>query len=71
MQPQNKPPRRRKYIRIGGPATFKTDVLKRIANGQSVAYVAQALGINDDLLPKNWLIRTLCGNIYATRGKYG
>ena len=50
MQPQNKPLRRRKYDRTGGPATFKADVLKMIANGQSVA--AQALGISEALIYK-------------------
>lgn len=47
MQPTNKPLKRRKY-----DATFKADVLKRIANGQSVPYVAQALGISEALIYK-------------------
>ena len=47
MQPQNKPLKRRKY-----DAIFKADVLKMIANGQSVAYVAQALGISEALIYK-------------------
>lgn len=47
MQPKNKPINRRKY-----DATFKADVLKMIANGQSVAYVAQALGISEALIYK-------------------
>ncbi|WP_420150918.1 transposase [Spirosoma sp.] len=47
MQPKNKHPKRRKY-----DATFKDDVLKMIANGQSVAYVAQALGISEALIYK-------------------
>ncbi|GAB3960292.1 hypothetical protein GCM10028805_57630 [Spirosoma harenae] len=50
MQPKNKPLKRRKYDRTGGPATFKADVLKMIANGQSVPYVAQALGISEALI---------------------
>lgn len=41
MQPKNKPVKRCKY-----DAIFKADVLKMIDNGQSVAYVAQALGIS-------------------------
>ena len=45
MQPKNKPLKRRKY-----DATFKADVLKMIANGQGVAYVAQALGISEALI---------------------
>ena len=45
MQLNNKPINRRKY-----DATFKADVLKMIANGQSVAYVAQALGISEALI---------------------
>jgi transposase-like protein len=45
MQPKNKPLKRRKY-----DAIFKTDVLKMIANGQSVPYVAQALGISEALI---------------------
>lgn len=40
MQPKNQSLKRRKY-----DATLKDNVLKMIANGQSVAYVAQALGI--------------------------
>ena len=52
MQPKNKPIKRRKY-----DATFKADVLKMIANGQSVAYVAQALGISEALIYK-WKQRT-------------
>lgn len=52
MQPKNKPLKRRKY-----DTTFKTDVLKMIANGQSVAYVAQALGISEALIYK-WKQRT-------------
>jgi len=47
MQPKNKLVKRRKY-----DATFKADVLKMIANGQSVAYVAQALGISEALIYK-------------------
>ncbi|MVM33186.1 transposase [Spirosoma sp. HMF4905] len=47
MQPKNKPVKRRKY-----DATFKADVLKMIANGQSVAYIAQALGISEALIYK-------------------
>lgn len=45
MQPKNKPLRRRKY-----DATFKADVLKMIDYGQSVPYVAQALGISGALI---------------------
>lgn len=52
MQPKNKPLKRRKY-----DATFKADVLKMIASGQSVAYVAQALGISEALIYK-WKQRT-------------
>ncbi|QJW90834.1 transposase [Spirosoma taeanense] len=52
MQLKNKPINRRKY-----DATFKADVLKMIANGQSVAYVAQALGISEALIYK-WKQRT-------------
>jgi transposase len=50
MPPKNNPIIRRKYDRTGGPATFKADVLKMITNGQSVAYVAQALGISEALI---------------------
>jgi transposase len=47
MQPNNRPLKRRKY-----DVTFKADVLRMIANGQSVAYVAQALGISEALIHK-------------------
>ncbi|WP_460966063.1 transposase, partial [Spirosoma litoris] len=44
---KNKSLKRRKY-----DAAFKADVLKMIANGQSVTYVAQALGISEALIYK-------------------
>lgn len=47
MQAKNKPQKRRKYGQ-----TFKDEVLKMIANGQSVPYVAQALGISEALIYK-------------------
>jgi len=51
--------RRRKY-----DANFKTELLKMVANGQSVAYISQALGVsdNDGIINKsstkqcNWVI---------------
>ncbi len=52
MQPKNKPLKRRKY-----DADFKVDVLKMITNGQSVPYIAQALGISEGLIYK-WKQRT-------------
>ena len=45
MQPKNKPQKRRKYDQ-----TFKDEVLKMIANGQSVPYVSHALGISEALI---------------------
>ena len=39
------------------PANFKADVLKMVTNGQSVPYVAQALGISEALIYK-WKQRT-------------
>ncbi|GAB3973313.1 hypothetical protein GCM10028806_26890 [Spirosoma terrae] len=45
MQPKNKALKRRKY-----DTAFKTDVLKMIANGKSVIYVAQTLGISEVLI---------------------
>ncbi len=47
MQPKNNSLKRRKY-----DAHFKADVLKMIASGQSVPYVAQALGISEALIYK-------------------
>ncbi|MGA0558322.1 transposase [Larkinella sp. VNQ87] len=47
MQPKNNSVKRRKY-----DASFKADVLKMITNGQSVTYVAQALGISEALIYK-------------------
>lgn len=41
MQPKKNFLKRRKY-----DADFKAEALKMISNGQSVAYVAQALGIS-------------------------
>lgn len=52
MQPKKHSLIRRKY-----DADFKAEVLKMISNGQSVAYVAQALGISEALIYK-WKQRT-------------
>ncbi|UFH57742.1 transposase [Spirosoma sp. KNUC1025] len=52
MQPKNQPLKRRKY-----DAIFKADELKMVTNGQSVSYVAQALGISEALIYK-WKQRT-------------
>jgi transposase len=45
MEEKNKGLQRRKY-----DAEFKTEVLKMVANGQSVAYVSQALGISENII---------------------
>ena len=45
MQEAVKPKARRKY-----DADFKADVLKMLANGQSATYVANALGISENLI---------------------
>lgn len=45
MQPKNQSFRRRKY-----DTTVKVDVLKIVANGLSVDYIAQTLGINKALI---------------------
>lgn len=45
MEEENKGLHRRKY-----DAEFKTEVLKMVGNGQSVAYVSQALGIRENLI---------------------
>jgi transposase len=45
MEEKNKGLQRRKY-----DAGFKAEVLKMVANGQSVAYVSQALGISENLI---------------------
>jgi transposase len=45
MEEKNKGLQRRKY-----DAEFKAEVLKMVANGQSVAYVSQALGISENLI---------------------
>lgn len=47
MQPKNNSLKRRKY-----DVHFKADVLKMIASGQGVPYVAQALGISEALIYK-------------------
>lgn len=47
MQPKNNPLKRRKY-----DADFKADVLRMVNNGQSVPYIAQALGISEALIYK-------------------
>jgi len=63
MQPKNQPLKRRKY-----DATFKADVLKMVTNGQSVAYVAQALGISEALIYK-WKQRTKGEEKYHLSGQ--
>jgi len=45
MEEKNKGQQRRKY-----DADFKAEVLKMVANGQSVAYVSQALGISENMI---------------------
>ena len=50
MQPKNAPKIRRKYDRTGGPADFKAEVLKMLASGQTTAYVANALGVSENLI---------------------
>jgi transposase len=45
MEEKNKGLQRRKY-----DAEFKTEVLKMVAKGQSVAYVSQALGISENII---------------------
>lgn len=45
MEEKNKGLQRRKY-----DAEFKAEVLKMVANGQSVAYVSQALGISENII---------------------
>ncbi|WP_028523151.1 transposase [Runella limosa] len=52
MQSKRQSLKRRKY-----DADFKAEVLKMITNGQSVAYVSQALGISEALIYK-WKQRT-------------
>jgi transposase len=45
MEEKNKGLQRRKY-----DADFKAEVLKMVANGQSVAYVSKALGISENII---------------------
>ena len=45
MQTQNQPRNRRKY-----DADFKAEVLKMLANGQNAAYIANALGISENII---------------------
>lgn len=45
MQPKKAPKTRRKY-----DADFKTEVLKMLDSGQTAAYVANALGVSENLI---------------------
>ncbi|ADB39690.1 transposase [Spirosoma linguale] len=45
MHIQNQPQSRRKY-----DADFKAEVLKMLANGQTAAYIANALGISENII---------------------
>lgn len=45
MEEKNQGLRRRKY-----DVDFKAEVLKMVANGQSVAYVSKALGISENII---------------------
>ena len=45
MQTQKQPKSRRKY-----DADFKAEVLKMLANGQPAAYIANALGISENII---------------------
>lgn len=47
MKKQNHTKRRRRY-----DATFKKDALQLVADGRSVSSVAEALGVNENLLYK-------------------
>ena len=40
----------RKYTRPGVPAEFKADVLRLVANGESILSVAQKMGISDSII---------------------
>ena len=50
MQPKKAPKTRRKYDRTGEPADFKTEVLKMLDSGQTATYVANALGVSENLI---------------------
>ena len=45
METQNQSKNRRKY-----DADFKAEVLKMLANGQTAAYIANALGISENII---------------------
>jgi transposase len=45
MQAQNNAKTRRKY-----DADFKAEVLKMLANGQTATYIAQSLGISENII---------------------
>lgn len=50
MEQKTKGLPRRKYDRIGGPTDFKAEILKMVANGQTVPYVSKALGVSENLI---------------------
>lgn len=50
MQQPSSPKIRRKYDRTGGPADFKSEVVKMLANGQTAAYISKALGVSENLI---------------------
>jgi|GEM_PF-620001 len=50
MEQKTKGLPRRKYDRSGEPAEFKAEILKMVANGQTVCYVSKALGVSDNLI---------------------
>ena len=50
MEQKTKGLPRRKYNRTGEPADFKAEILKMVANGQTVPYVSTALGVSENLI---------------------
>lgn len=56
MQPQTNKKSRRKY-----DADFKAEVLKMLASGQTPAYIAQSLGISENIIYR-WKSRNQAGN---------
>ncbi|MFD2574516.1 transposase [Spirosoma soli] len=50
MQQSSKPKTRRKYDRTGGPADFKSEIVKMLVSGQTAAYVSKALGVSENLI---------------------
>lgn len=64
MKPQDTPKKRRKY-----DADFKSEVLKMLASGQTAVYVANALGVSENLIYRWKSVNQVGKKMVAAQGE--